>query len=263
MGSDLVIPSYQNGFAPRDGPPEYPDLRTELALNWHGPLGPTGLAAKDTSGYGNDGTLHDMDPATDWVMTPHGWGPDFDGSDDNISFPCPDIHARGTIWILCRANTASQPAQFIVSHRDGGSDTRLGIWHGTTTYRITYGATALISTGVTISTTGYQSLALEWSSAAIEFFADGVRRYTGALPAWTGNWNNLLWLAEYAGGGSNWHGGIIACAGWDRLLKLNEIQLLYRDPHAIVRPKQRVFFASAGAPPSFAGSNLILGGGVL
>lgn len=39
----------------------------------------------DLSGNGHDGTLTNMDPATDWVAGQYGWALDFDGSDDAVS----------------------------------------------------------------------------------------------------------------------------------------------------------------------------------
>ena len=39
----------------------------------------SGTTATDSSGAGNDGTLNNMDPATDWVYGEIGGGLDFDG----------------------------------------------------------------------------------------------------------------------------------------------------------------------------------------
>ena len=44
-----------------------------------------GITAKDYSGNGNNGTLTNMDPATDWVAGKNNGALDFDGSNDRIS----------------------------------------------------------------------------------------------------------------------------------------------------------------------------------
>ena len=43
-----------------------------------------GTKVRDISGFGNDGTLTDMDPATDWVLGQFGYVLDLDGSNDCI-----------------------------------------------------------------------------------------------------------------------------------------------------------------------------------
>jgi len=41
-----------------------------------------GFTVYDKSGKGNDGTLTNMDPTSDWVTGKYGYGLDFDGVDD-------------------------------------------------------------------------------------------------------------------------------------------------------------------------------------
>ena len=43
-----------------------------------------GTKLRDISGKNNHGTLTNMDPATDWVKTPYGYGLDFDGVDGRV-----------------------------------------------------------------------------------------------------------------------------------------------------------------------------------
>jgi len=76
-------PSCGQNFA-RRGESASSHLWTGLVGAWHPPLGPTGEKWFDQSGYRNDGTLTNMDPATDWVMTEKGWALDFDGSNDYV-----------------------------------------------------------------------------------------------------------------------------------------------------------------------------------
>ncbi len=62
---------------------EYPELRVGLVGAWWPPEA-SGGQFYDLSGYGNHGTLTNMDPATDWVIsdysTPPGWALDLDNA---------------------------------------------------------------------------------------------------------------------------------------------------------------------------------------
>jgi hypothetical protein len=81
-----IEPSYENGFAPRDGEPLYPNLFKGLVGAWCPSMGVTGNTLRDLSGRNNHGTLTNMDPATDWVIDNGQYALDFDGSNDYISF---------------------------------------------------------------------------------------------------------------------------------------------------------------------------------
>ena len=75
----MILPaSYSNGFAPRDGQPLYPELWRGCVGAWCPSLGPTGLTLRDWSGFGNHGTLTNMDPGTDWVLSGGRYALDFD-----------------------------------------------------------------------------------------------------------------------------------------------------------------------------------------
>ena len=69
-----------------------------------------GVKAFDVSGYGNHGTLTNMDPATDWVVTEKGRALDFDGSNDGVltSYLLPN-NPCGTfaIWMKSADTTRS------------------------------------------------------------------------------------------------------------------------------------------------------------
>ena len=70
--------------------------------------GASTLAALDSSGYGNNGTLTSMDPPTDWLWdtTLNRWVLDFDGSDDYVPM-MRDLEIQPPITISCWAKTSS------------------------------------------------------------------------------------------------------------------------------------------------------------
>lgn len=80
----IIVPSYRNGFARFAGESRYPHLRRGLVGAWCPSLGPTGNVLHDWSGRWNRGTLTNMDPATDWVVSGQGYALDFDGSNDYV-----------------------------------------------------------------------------------------------------------------------------------------------------------------------------------
>lgn len=82
----MILPaSYSNGFAPRDGQPLYPELWRGCVGAWAPCLGPTGVTLRDWSGFGNHGTLTNMDAAGDWVPSQGRYTLDFDGTDDVVA----------------------------------------------------------------------------------------------------------------------------------------------------------------------------------
>lgn len=80
-------PSYRSGFySPRrGGTPKYPSLWDGCVGAWCPSLGQTGLTLRDESVFGNHGTLQNMDPANDWVVSGGKGALDFDGVDDYVT----------------------------------------------------------------------------------------------------------------------------------------------------------------------------------
>ena len=76
-----MTPSYRSGFySPRrGGTPKYPSLWDGCVGAWAPSLGATGLTLRGESVYGNHGTLMNMDPASDWVVSGGKGALDFDG----------------------------------------------------------------------------------------------------------------------------------------------------------------------------------------
>ncbi len=87
--SGIVTPSYRAGFyAPqRGGRAKYPQLWRGCVGAWCPSLGQTGLVLRDQSLCGSHGTLTNMDPATDWIVSQGQQVLDFDGSNDTVVTP--------------------------------------------------------------------------------------------------------------------------------------------------------------------------------
>jgi len=111
----MTLPaSYSNGFAPRDGMPRYPSLWRGCVGAWAPCLGPSGLMLRDWSGFGNHGTLTNMDAAGDWVSSSGRYALDFDGSNDYVTSPFALLRGESfktmSIWI--NPITTASNAQF-------------------------------------------------------------------------------------------------------------------------------------------------------
>ena len=95
-----LMPNFGRVQARYGAESERPNLWTGLQALWTPPVTPTGLTWRDQSMHHNHGTLTNMDPATDWVPSPHGWALDFDGSDDHVMIPIKPLLAPLTIVII-------------------------------------------------------------------------------------------------------------------------------------------------------------------
>lgn len=115
-----VIGSYANGFSPRDGQPLYPELWRGCVGAWAPCLGPTGVTLRDWSGFGNHGTLTNMDAGSDWLPSAGRYALDFDGVNDHVVLPTsPSLNLSGDMsafaWIFPRTVSLQSFGRGIVS----------------------------------------------------------------------------------------------------------------------------------------------------
>ncbi len=94
--------------------------------------GPGSPIVTNYSDLANPGVLTSMDPPTDWVPTPYGWGLDFDGSNDCISCPSRPLYdfAAG-FSIMARILWSNFPA-------DGCAWINRGSWTSDGFYCVNY-----------------------------------------------------------------------------------------------------------------------------
>jgi len=84
MSSRIYIPpSYSNRFAQNTDECAFPQTRKELAGMWVPALGPTGVTLRDVSGFGNHGTLTNMDPNANWAIDNNQFAPGYSLDFDN------------------------------------------------------------------------------------------------------------------------------------------------------------------------------------
>ncbi len=101
----------------------YASLRQGLVGAWCPSLGASGFRLIDRSGYGNHGTLTNMDPGTDWVPSGGKLALDFDGVDDYVLIPnAASLQITGPITISFWANITNNSGISTLISRSTGTD---------------------------------------------------------------------------------------------------------------------------------------------
>lgn len=241
MPSGLWIgDAYAHG--PGECAPEYAGLWDGLVGCWVPQMGPTGNRLLDLSGYGNHGTLTNMDPATDWVPGPNGWALDFDGSDDYVT--CGATHT---------INTGAFTATLVIRPRNvtlgryalcGNTLNRPAIIVG---YQLAYWNlfTGLYPTG-TASHTQMPATVNEWQIVSYSLTTTTVVGVlNGAVlvnRAQSGSASTELrfpMLFATAGGTTRTNMQVAFVAMHSTALQPSAIQYLHTDPLGLLRPRRR------------------------
>jgi len=213
---------------------------------------PGGLTAFDVSGYHRDGTLTNMDTATDHVVTRMGRALDFDGSNDYVTATVPNGIAIANPFTVClwakRTDGATTlKGLFNIQAADADSDQILIVYYGGTNTNglqasraanpaqaskpaitITQGIWnhfAFTQTGGTIRPTIYVNGILNDTS----YISSLSRHHPNALTLGTGL--NSLYFAQHQQTNVLVH---------NRVLRPSEIRDLYVRPWAMYTLRRRV-----------------------
>ena len=212
-----------------------------------------GSTTHDLSGYGNHGTLTNMDPATDWVVGENGWAIDY-GAYTNSHYVnitrkvVPDGGYRVSVFCTFRVT--------------GGSGQRRMLFETEPDYSISLGlqtdnklqAYAHGNVGsVNVFSTNTPELN-EWHAAAWVCDGSNLLLYLDADAPTSVAFSQTL--APSAGfhigtyrsaNGRWWHGQIGPLYVWDRAITTGEYERLRYDPLLPLRLRQRVFPAVVAA----------------
>lgn len=216
-------------------------------VGWWGFNDGGGTRLYDYSGYGNHGTLTNMDPVTDWLPagSPRGGALDFDGSNDYITTS--DITLGPTLAICAwiRGTTGSNSRNYIVA--------KVG------SYELVLRSSGqilaeLYETDSGNPTVAGPTLSDEWNHLVMS--SDGVtfRLYhNGLLYDSTGHDGTLVTDSSptLIGGGTsanNCDAIIDNIQIWDRDLVANEVMELFINPYAGIWTPTRTYFVPAAAP---------------
>jgi len=267
-------PSYTQGFARSAAESAYPNLWRGLVGAWLPSLGPTGATLRDVSGRGNHGTLTSMDPATDWVMTEKGWAVNFPDATDYVAIgnPVSLQMPTGGLSVFAWINTpTSENGQGIVNKGAifaSGLNYGLGILSNNLYWQSRTASAGIWTFGTSFTTTNaWAFVGGTWdgtaSAGGARIWVNGQQKNQATPSATTIETGADLRFGLGTLGTFDFEGMMGPVFIYNRALSPNEIQQLYIDPLAPARLRRWVPVGTAAAPPSFAGSNLVLGGGVI
>jgi hypothetical protein len=227
--------------------------------NWSPSLGPTGGTLHDVSGRHNNGTLTDMDPATDWVVDEKGYSLEFDGSSHYVPFPTTtssDFMLQQPATISCWAKrgavsftrtmvTIGRSFHPLRLEQTTGDEVRI---------RRSSAVNVVTSTGGQFgAASGWRHIAGTYDGTNIELHVDGVSYGTTASGNMTDT-SPIPWAIGAESGGFTFFAGQIGpTAVYRRAISRAEIQLLFERPNAILERKSRSYPVATAAPP--AGGN--------
>jgi len=94
----MILPgTYQNGFAPRDGEPLFPELWRGCVGAWNPGLGPSGLRLYDWSPFKNHGTLTNVTASAGWQASQGRY--DLLYSSSHVNVPSPRVLALSDLTL--------------------------------------------------------------------------------------------------------------------------------------------------------------------
>ena len=248
----------------------YPHLWDGVIAAWCPSLGPTGDRLHNLSRYNNWGTLSNMDPATDWVVSGGQYALDFDGASDNVSFSTITFSGPFSVslWCLKRTNGSANEREVIGNTTDG--NVFIGFTSTTTLVSGSTSGTKTFSGAITNNTVNHLLVTRDGGNTA-RVFINGRESSTGGL-SMTGNMPINV-LGQYLNGtGGNapfsWDGWIDDVPFYNRALSAGEAQQLYLLGRAGMyerrrRTARRAVIEQAGFRAYWARrQNQIIGGGV-
>ena len=243
---EMLAVSHSRG-ADSEAPELWDDLELLLPLAEGG-----GVTAYDLSGD-NEGTLTNMDPATDWVVTEKGWALDLVGASTQYI----DISPFGftgypfTLWAEAYPTIAAgalmslgKTSAFNLLYGMGidGSG-RAFIFARNTSYESAVGSVSLLNAWHTL-------VSVFWSDTVKEMWVDGKLVATLTTNVTYNAGIDRLRISGYADSTPDyWYNGRVVQAGAvARGLVSSQIQQLHTDPDAMLRLRSRVPVSTGAAP---------------
>lgn len=254
--SEIMAVAHSRG-ADSDAPDLWNDLVLDLPIAAGG-----GTTAYDVSGYGNEGTLTAMEPATDWVTTEHGFA--IDGEiNDYVAHPrYPQIADRATFSILLDWRSADP--NFLLDGREAVGELGISIYHrNTPRFEIWENNDAALATASTAGlTNNWHFWSFVWQGDGLpgKIYLDGADVSANQANQTALGQGDKLYLASRYNvtGIPSFRSALYLLH--DCALSPSTIQQLHDDPHAMHRLRQKVY---ASVAVGFGGQNIIIGGGIV
>lgn len=258
----VAIPSYKSGFysPKRGGVPKYPELWRGCVGAWCPSLGPTGLRLMDQSLYGNHGTLTNMEPASDWVVSNGVGALEFDGTNEYVDLsyrPLQNVSPRAagcvSIWFSA---TAFSRSNGLFGSLDLGD--RLALFIDSSNNLIfdyagsSEGTSRLTVAGLSWSAGElYNIVATSGMNSGMRLYRNGVIVGSNAGNSTIASVSPLCYIGTIRTGSWEFQGRVFSCSLWNRALTDSQCVSLYRTGHAGMYQLNRLSRSFlAGSAPS-------------
>ena len=257
-------PSWKQGFARYGHLSAAPGLWKRLVGLWVPSLGPTGLTLRDLSGFGNHGTLTNMDPAADWVTTGQRgipWALDFDGSNQSVYAPL----AKAVTYPFTMSgivDISSASAELAFSVGDSGGTLYAGL-RVDNNARLIIARPGQVGANNTVAPGIHHVVIVFHAANLAELYADGVLLGTETDVASAATFNRAAVGVSADSTPFGFYTGPIGNVSlWDQALAPSEIQQLHADPMAMFRRRIQIFPAAVAAAVGNR-KHYVLGGGIV
>jgi hypothetical protein len=223
-----------------------------LQLLVHGVQG-GGESWFDLSGFGNTGTLTNMDPATDWVTTEMGRALDFNGGYvRRDSFSAGPDQITVAAWVISDITTTYRTAVSISS--SGFNTTKdwvLGHGSSVATYRFAIhdGSIQSAQSGTGFVTGEPVFLCGTYDGTTLRLFVNGRETASDTATTTLDNPTKSLNVGDRGNGNQPWDGRIGDVRIWNRALFPSEIQHLHDRPNDMLTPRSTQVAVSAPVAP--------------
>jgi len=203
---------------------------TGLVGSWHFNEG-SGTIVADASGNGNDGTMMNMDPATDWVDGRFGKALDFDGANDYVVVPNSNsLNITGNAvtvaaWIKHSSAGWHPVCDGIVQHE---GQYALQINNGQPTFYVNTGSGWVYARWAnTLALSTWYYVVGTYDGSGIRIWVNGIERASTNNSGNLSSTSNTICLGSSANGTYPFNGIIDEVRIYNRALSSDEISALY------------------------------------
>ena len=217
-----------------------------------------GSVLRDVSGHGHDGTLTNMDPATDWVTSRYGGALDFDGVNDYVDCGAGDHLNRVSVAVWCTPASGSR-GDIAGVWGSGNSIREFILLKGTVADRfalyVTDGSSFPNAVSSTAIVAGREYFVVgTYDGSNVSIFVDGSLEASTSSSLSVQNTSEPMKIGASAD--ANFDGGLSAVFMWNRAISANEVADLYTRPFELYEPAigtqeryyERVALGAAGQP---------------
>ncbi len=209
---------------------EASNLNHGLVGAWCPSVAGNGLLLPDLSGYGNHGTLTNMD-ASDWVGTNKGRALDFDGTNDQVVVAYRAVfNVTNSITVMCWVRTTLGVNQYAMTRNEASFYLGIGPTGTTANLASIYinnASSSWLQGTTTINDGGWHLIAATYNRLRIRIFADGKEENsvgaTGAIATDTSSSVQIGARSAF----SFFTGDIDDARMYNRALSSSEIKQLY------------------------------------